>query len=133
MFNFNISFIILQCNITSNDQCFSFTVSIFPTSKFSAKGINLQQQQKQNNTKQNKTKTKNKTDNCDVFKCVVSTSSILFCCHPRENIESLGRGMFMKEEDSTHYNKLMLLYDHRTAVRLKQGQYRLGILAGNIG
>ena len=59
----------------------------------------------------------------------MSTSSILFCCHPRENIESLDRGVFMKEEDSTHYSRLVLLYDHRTAVRLKQGQYRLGISA----
>ena len=42
MFNFNISYIILQCNITSNDQSFSFTVSNFPTFTFSAKGINLQ-------------------------------------------------------------------------------------------
>ena len=64
MFNFNITFIILQCNITSNDQCFSLTVSNFLTFTFSAKSLNLQQQKKNKNTIQNKTKQKkNKKQN----------------------------------------------------------------------
>ena len=56
MFNFNITFIILQCNITSNDQCFSLTFQLL---HFQQKGINLQKKTNKK-TIQNKTKQKQK-------------------------------------------------------------------------